>query len=64
MRWSNITLPHVHIYQITNTADQLTAQEVMGLQDLVVTLSKCAGSECYDAKQILNKVMISNRQIS
>jgi len=38
-------------YELTNTAGQLNTQEVIGLQELVVTLSKCAGSDCYDMKQ-------------
>ena len=46
-------------YELKNTVGQLTTQEVMGLQELVVTLSKYVGSECYDMKQILNNVMIN-----
>ncbi|XP_065885331.1 N-acetylglucosamine-6-sulfatase-like [Dysidea avara] len=46
-------------YELKNTVGQLTTQEVMGLQELVVTLSKCVGSECYDMKQILNNVIIN-----
>ena len=46
-------------YELKNTVGQLNTQERIGLQELVVTLSKCAGSECYDMKQILSKVMIN-----
>lgn len=46
-------------YEIKNSISELTTQEMMGLQELVVKLSKCAGSECYDMSSIINDVMVN-----
>ena len=46
-------------HEIKNMAGELTTQEMMGLQEVVVKLSKCAGSECHDMSSIINEVMIN-----
>ena len=52
----NLTMdPH----QIKNMASELTTQEMMGLQALVVKFSTCASSECYDMNSVINDVMIN-----
>ena len=46
-------------HEIKNKASELTTQEMVGLQELVVKLSTCAGSECHDMSSIINGVMVS-----
>jgi len=53
--YNNTMDPH----QIENIVGQLNTLEAMGLQELVVELSKCVGSECHDMKHTLNKVKIN-----
>ena len=53
--YNNTEDPH----QIQNIIGQLNTQEAMGLQELVVELSKCVGSECHNMQYILNKVKIN-----
>ena len=45
-------------HEIKNLADELTTREMMGLQELVVNLSTCAGSECHDINSIVNDIVV------
>ena len=46
-------------YEIKNSISELNIQEMAGLQELVVKLSQCAGSECHNMSSIINDVMIN-----
>ena len=46
-------------HEIKNIASELNTQEMMGLQELVVKLSTCAGLECHNMSTIINDVVVN-----